>query len=329
MTIDLTIIGLNKIGVSIGLALKNHTQEIRRFGHDRENSKQKKALELGALDQTPGSIYDAIESADIIILSVPIDEIRETIETISPKLKPGVVIMDTSPLKISILKMMDDILPEDSYFISFHPTLNPKYFSESSMDLDYAHDDLFKNSFIIITNSPKTDGEVIKLASDLSKFVGSSPYFADPFEIDGLISGTEILPKLIVAAYIHSLASQPGWKESQKVASNSYFEMSEIIHHLLEREHFGESAKYNKENTIRVLNNLLSSLIDMREFIENDEWDELQKFIGDAKNSQTDWKNNRNRADWDNLNDYSEVPSSGDFLLKMIGFGKKRKKPGN
>ena len=329
MTINLSIIGLNKIGVSIGLALKDHSQQIVRIGHDRENSKQKKAMELGAFDQTPGNIFASIENADIIILSIPVDEIRETIETIALKLKPGVVIMDTSPIKKSVLDMTNELLPEDSYFISFHPTLNPKYFSEQSMDLVYAHNDLYKNSYIIITNSEKTDGDAIKLASDLSRFIGSSPYFADPFEIDGLIAGTEILPNIIVAAYVHSLASQPGWKECQKIAGNSYYGLSESIHNLMERELFGESAKLNKENTIRAINNLMYSLQDMRELMENDDWEDLQKFISDAKNTQSDWKSNRNRADWDNLSDYSEVPSSGEFLLKMIGFGKKRKKTGN
>ena len=329
MTINLSIIGLNKIGVSIGLALKNHSQQIIRYGHDRENSKQKKALELGAFDQTPGNIFATVENADIIILSVPVDEIRETIETIAPRLKPGVVIMDTSPIKKSVLDMTAELLPEDSYFISFHPTLNPKYFSEQSVDLANAHDDLFKNSYIIITNSEKTDGDAIKLASDLSRFIGSSPYFADPYEIDGLIAGTEILPELIFAAYIHSLASQPGWKECQKIAGNSYYALSEPIHNLMERELFGESAKLNKENTIRAINNFMYSLRDMRELMENGDWDELHEYFSDAKNTQSDWKNSRIRADWDNLNDYSEVPSSGDFLLKMIGFGKKRKKPGN
>jgi len=139
MAVQLTVIGLNKIGVSIGLALKENPQLITRFCHDRDSSKHKKVLEMAAFDQAPGSITSAIENADIVILSVPVDEVRDTIETISPKLKPGVVLMDTSPLKVGILKWVNEILPEDSYFISFHPTLNPKYFSEQSMDFSFAH----------------------------------------------------------------------------------------------------------------------------------------------------------------------------------------------
>lgn len=326
MAINLTVIGLDKIGVSIGLALKEHSQQINRIGYDREGSRHKKVLELGAFDQTPLKIEAAVETADIIILAIPIDEIKETIQVISPKLKPGVVIMDSSPIKITVLDWMSELLPEDSYYVSFHPTLNPKYFSELSTDLSFAHEDLFKNSQVIITNTPKTDGDAIKLASDLARFIGSSPYFADPYEIDGLIAGTEILPGILAAAYIQSLTNEPGWNEAQKVANNLFFGISENIHHLLEREQFGKSAKLNKENTLRAINNLIFSLKDFRDAIDSENEEELQKLMADAKNAQEDWKTNRKRGDWDNLSDYSEVPSSGDFLLKLIGFGKKRKK---
>jgi len=326
MAIQLTVIGLNKIGVSIGLALKENPQLITRFCHDRDSSKHKKVLEMAAFDHAPGNITSAIENADIVILCVPVDEIRDTVESISPKLKPGVVLMDTSPLKVGILEWVNDILPEDSYFISFHPTINPKYFSDQSMDISFAHEDLFKNSYIIIANSSTTDGDAIKLASDLSKMIGSSPYFADPVEIDGIIAGTEILPRILPAAFIQSIASQPGWKETQKIASNAFYGLSEFVNLQQEREFFGVSMQINKENTIRIINNLMYSLIDFRDLLESEKWDEIDKYIKTAKETQSNWKINRERANWDNLNDYSEVPSSGDFLLKMIGFGKKRKK---
>jgi len=89
MAIQLTIIGLERIGCSIGLALKEHTQKITRVGHDRKDPNNKKALELGAIDKATGNIKDAVVAADIVILAVPVDEIKETIEVISNDLKAG------------------------------------------------------------------------------------------------------------------------------------------------------------------------------------------------------------------------------------------------
>jgi prephenate dehydrogenase len=317
---------LNKIGASIGLALKEHSQKIMRVCHDRDSSKHKKAIEMSAFDQAPANIVSAIENADIVILAVPIDEIQETIEIIAPKLKPGAVVLDTSILKVGVMEWAGKLLPEDSYFISFHPTLNPNYFSEQSNDISYAHPDLFQKSYFLIANSPNTDGDAIKLAADLSKYLGSSPYFADPYEIDGIVAGTEILPRILPAAYIHSIANQPGWNDKQRIAGNTFFGMAETINGQQEREIFGLSSKINKDNTIRVINNLIYSLMDYRDFLESENWEKVQEYIQSAQKIHDDWKVNRNRANWDNLTDMSDVPSSGDFFLKLVGFGKKRKK---
>ena len=50
MTINLTVIGCGKIGTSIGLALKNHSQEISRTCFDRNPAFSKQAHDLHAFD---------------------------------------------------------------------------------------------------------------------------------------------------------------------------------------------------------------------------------------------------------------------------------------
>ena len=306
--------------------MKEHTDKIVRVGHDRNQSNHSKAKEINAFDQVPGKINTAVEDADIIILAVPLDEIQDTIEFIAPLLKPGAVLMDTSPLKVGIDKIVAQFLPEDRYFVSFQPTLNPKYLHETGDSLEFAHEDLFNNSQIVITNSPSSDGDAVKLAADLTKFLGANPLFADPYEIDGLVAAYVLLPKLISAAYIHSVIDQPGWREGRKIAGTAFYSITENIRNLDEREEFGLGSKLNKENTIRTINDLMYALKDLRELIENDESKELQMWFDKALTERNSWENERYKANWDNFEDYSDVPTSGDFLKQMLGFGKRRKK---
>ncbi|PKO14195.1 MAG: hypothetical protein CVU39_15490 [Chloroflexi bacterium HGW-Chloroflexi-10] len=325
MHIQLTVIGLDKIGTSIGLALKPHIEHIHRVGHDRKGENHKKAIDLGAFDETPSNIKSAVENADIVILAVPIDEILETIEFITPSLKAGTVLMDTSPLKISISNFVTKHLPEERHFVTFQPTINPMYLHESGRGIENAHEDLFKNSKIIITSSPSTNGEALKLAADLAKFVGSQPFFADPFEIDGLIAATEILPQITAAAYIHAVTEQAGWVEGRKVAGSSFQSLSQNLYLINEREFFGRAATQNKENTIRVINNLIISLINIRDQIEHDEGHTIEQWFKTAKENHEKWLRERHQANWDQVEDYSQVPTSGEFLGKMFGFGKRKK----
>lgn len=325
MAIQLTVIGLEKIGVSIGLALKNHSQQITRIGHDRKNANNKKALELEAFIKTPAHLHDAVVDADIVVLALPVDEIRETLEVITPDLKPGAVLMDTSFIKNEVIAWVKELLPEDRYFIGFQPTINPIYLAEPQNDIAFAHEDLFQNAYILISNPSKMDGEAIKLAADLAKYLGASPYFVDPYEIDGINAGTEILPQMITAAYINLLTGRAGWREAQKVAGHAFFNQSEPIHDFSEREQFGVAARLNKENSVQLINEMLISLRDIRDLIQNDQWDELHNQIKNAQQVQTDWKASRAKANWDNLDDTRDIPSTGDFFRQMVGIRKKRK----
>jgi len=326
MSIQLTIIGLDKIGLSLGLALQKQTGKMTRVGHDRKSENHKKAQEMNAIDEAPGKILKAVENADIVILSLPVDEIKDTISVIAPALKPGAVLLDTSPLKIQVSEWVEQYLPEDRYFVTFHPTLNPKYLHENTMDVEFAHDDLFHKSNMIISGHPSTDGDAVKLATDLARLIGSKPFFADPYEVDGLVAATEILPRLTAAAYLHAVMKQPGWIEGQKVAGTSFKWMADEANRQLERENFGTSVLGNKENSIRTINNLMIALHDVRTLIEDGDEEALKDWFEFAIDKGEIWEKERFKADWDNLDDYSNLPTAGDFFAGMLGFKKRRPK---
>lgn len=326
MAIKLAVIGLDKIGTSFGLALKQHADEIIRLGHDRNSDNHKKALELNAFDETPANIKNAVEDADIVVLSIPTDELYETIKVIAPILKPGAVLIDTSPLKVKISQWIEELLPEDRYFITLQPTINPIYLHELEHEIEYAHDDLFKGAQMVIATSKATDTDALKLAADLSRYLGAKPYFADPYEIDGLIAGSDILPRLTGAAFVHAVMDQPGWQEGQKIANTAFFHLANFSRHQLERENFGLTAIQNKENSIRTINNMMLALQEIRTLIELEDEKAIHEWINEAVDLQDQWIVSRHKANWDQIEDYSELPSSSDFLLRLLGIRKKSRK---
>lgn len=325
MTIHLTVIGCGKIGTSIGLALKNHTQEIFRTCFDRNPAFSKQALGLKAFDHIALRINECVENADVVILAIPVDELQITIDTIYPILKPGSTLIDTSPIKISIKDYIEDKLPEDRYFLSFFPTINPVYINEAENSPEFAHEDLFHNSLIVLTGSAHTSNEAYKLGTDLSKYMGAQVLFADPHEVDGLLAATEILPKLISSAYIHAVMDQPGWKEGRKLTNNSFFSITQLISYLDEREDYGKSAELNKENTIRTINNMIISLKNIRDLLQEENSPAIQKWYQESLDNHKKWSEERNLAAWNKIVGNEDIPSSADFFKNLLGFGKKRK----
>src|SRR5690242_10749571 len=104
MPVQVTIIGLGRIGGSIGLALANHTDKVLRVGHDKELAVERAAEKKGAVDKTQHNLPRAVQDARIVVLSLPISEIRETLEFIKPDLQDGTVVFDTAPVKAEVAK---------------------------------------------------------------------------------------------------------------------------------------------------------------------------------------------------------------------------------
>src|SRR5262245_59441662 len=98
--IKVTIIGLNRLGASFGLAIKglsNTPKANHQFiitGSDQSRDVMKAAREMGAIDQEVRDPDGAVAQADIVILSAPYREVKDILEAIGSNLKPGAVVLD-------------------------------------------------------------------------------------------------------------------------------------------------------------------------------------------------------------------------------------------
>jgi len=318
MTAKMTIIGMGKIGTSFGLALSEHTNQITRVGHDRRPEVAREAAKKGAVDKTEFNLHSAVEDADIILMAVPVDEVKTLLELISEDLKEGAVVIDTSPVMVGVADWARSLIPKGRYFVSMSPTFNAEYIHETTSGIDAAHADLFKNSMMVITSPPQMDADAIKLASDLCALVGSSPFFADPHEFDGLSAASRMLPKLAAAALLNSTTGQAGWVEGRKIAGYEYFTSTEPIFHLDEAKVLGQASILNRENTMRVIDDFIASLEDIREALENRDEERLSQLIHNALEKRELWLSQRRSANWEKRSDAPKVPSASENMRRML-----------
>jgi len=327
MAIQVTILGLNQIGASIGLALASMKDQITRVGNDREPNVAKQAEKMGAVDKAVYNLPNAVQNADVVILALPVDEIRDTMKTIARDLKPEAVLVDTSPVKKAVSIWAKELLPnEDRYFISMTPTLNPAYLLDAKSGVEDAREDLFKNGLMLITSLPGTDQSAITLASNLSKILGATAMFSDLMEADGLLVYSHLLPKLLSAALVNATMDQPGWREARKLAGKDYAQITEPVLHMDEVRTLGQSAVLNASNTARMLDLVIDELLKMRNALETGSESALQERMDHAKKARAQWWQERNSADWEpKANHKVKVPSRGQFLSRMF-FGVRSKK---
>lgn len=320
MTVQITIIGLGQIGASIGLALGEKEELFQRVGHDKDRKIAGSVKKMGAIDRFEANLPSAVRDADIVLLALPMDQIKETLSFIAEDLREDVVVMDTGPVKEVVAAWVAELLPPKRHYVGLTPVVNPNYLLEAESGLDSAHPDLFRGSLLGIVTPSQTPSEAVKLAADLARLMGASPLFVDPVEIDSLMAATHILPQLMSASLLNATVDQPGWREARKVAGRAYAEVTSPTVQLGEPQALRTSVLLNRQNVLRVLDSLVASLQAIRNDIENDDSESLEERLERARIGRELWWRQRQNPDWDeNAAASAELPTGPDFFGRLFG----------
>lgn len=324
MTVQITIVGLGQIGASIGLALAGRQELIYRVGHDLDVGVARQAEKIGALDKMAVNLLAAVREADIVMLALPADQIRETLNLIKEDLKAGAVVMDTSPAKQAVTNLAAEFIPAECCYIGLAPAINARYLHEVETGINAAHADLFHNSLVGIVASPETPSEAIKLAADLVKLLGATPLFADLMELDGLVAKTHILPQLLAAALLDATLDQPGWVEARKLAGKSYAQATAPILIPTQARSLQATAMLNQVNVLRLLDELVASLQVLRAEIAGNDSAGLNRRLENACHGREDWWNQRLTGKWPEDEIPSvDAPTSAEIFGQMFGLRKR------
>ena len=79
-------------------------------------------LNVGYSDDNIGAIQDA----DIIIFSVPIEHMVETIKEVAPHAPEGSLLMDVCSVKTEAARALDDYAPDNVEILPCHPMFGPR-----------------------------------------------------------------------------------------------------------------------------------------------------------------------------------------------------------
>lgn len=315
MPVKITIIGLGQIGASMGLALAVHKDKVVTTGHDKEYSVEGRAKKLGAVDQTSHNLPNAVENADLVVLALPLTEIRDTFHYIAQDLRKDAVVVDTSPVKAQVAKWAQELLPESAHYVGIVPAIGAKYLAMTETGLDSARVDLFSKGIFLLSAPPGTPGEAVKLVSDFVELLGSIAILTDFVESDGLMASTHLLPQLLSAALLNATIGQPGWNDLRKTAGRNYFTATSTLTDSDGAEALGMASVHDRENVVRALNAVITSLIDLRDDLEGNE-DAFRKRLDSARNGRVNWILERGKADWTKMpDDNFEKPSLMETLL--------------
>ena len=326
MTVQITIVGLGQLGASVGLALGNRRSDIHRVGHDKNPETAKKAQKIGAVNDVKYNLPAAVREANIVLLSLPVNEIRTTLEVIAPDLPEGAVVMDTAPLQSAVAGWAQEILPQGRYYIGLVPAINPLYLHRIEVGVDAAEENLFEGGLIVLATLPGVPEEAVKVATDLIVTLGAKPLFADMAETDGLMASTHIVPQLVAAALLNAVVDQPGWREARKLAGRPFAALTSALAYQDEITSVGEAALLNRENVVRVLDVVIGSLQGLRDDVANNNSQDVAERLELALEGHRRWLGQRLQGDWANEMEKPSLDQYPTFMERLLG-SRKRANP--
>jgi prephenate dehydrogenase len=315
MKTQITILGLGQIGTSIGLALAKHKDKILRVGHDKYRVSANNAKGVDAVDNVTLTLSGAVKDADIVVLSLPFHEIYPVMKHIAEDLKESALVIDTSPLKQPVVQWAEELLPKNCFYVGITPVINASFLNEFDFGQDTAQPDLFEGCLMAVVSGKTVNEEAVNTTINLVQLLGASPYFIDPAEIDGLMTATDIMPRLVAAVLSKLSQESPGWRESRKIAGKAY---AQVTNPVVQDDFPGALAAamvYNRENTTRLLNDFIRELVELRDLSDQNQLDVLfQKLQKD----RDIWWLDREESRWIETKG-PQIPEGRGVLSQLLG----------
>jgi len=295
-TQTITIIGLDRVGASIGLALRHSSLDVTVIGHDADATKGQIAKEtVLAIDQAEWNLVNAARKADILVITTPISDLEGILQVIGGELQPHTLVLDFSSLKRLGLAWAEQYLHQGHY-VGAMPILAAPYLTDGRSETSTATPDLFKNSAFCLMPSPNADPQAVETAVNFGLLLGALPYFVDPDEYDNLVQGSEILPGLVSLAMFNALQKATGWRDMQRFAGLPFALMTRPLQ---DERDISLHALQNRQVTLRWLDAMMDELKAVRRLIyeENDEI--LAALTEQLSVEREKWLDARQENDWD------------------------------
>lgn len=298
----LTIIGLGRLGTSIGLALKKTGAELEIIGHDKSREAAAAAQKAGAVDRFDWNLFNACEGAGLIVLSMPLAGVLETLDLIKDDVPPGVIVTDTASVKTPVLEAARRLKP-GAHFIGGDPVFRP----DPHGKLAEAGADLFQNAVYCLTPTPETDPDAMQVLTGYVSMLGARPLFLDAAEHDGLAAGGEHLATLTAVALLRTTTASPGWRELNKFAGEDYFKETELA----TREPGAVASElFTQREPLGVwIDQTVGTLRDLRRMLANGDEAGLKQWLEQMQDARDRWLADR-VATTPDLVDMSEVRSN-------------------
>lgn len=305
----ISIVGLDVLGQSLGMALRQSNGDFIVVGHDPDPEATRAAKRSGAVDRTEWNLHNACDEASLLITTSPLQDLEELLRQVQEDLAPGAVIVAVGEVLSSAQEIARRVL-SGPHFVAIHPVL-----TQAGGELSPSAQ-LFHGAQICIASSLETAPEALELVNNLVHNLEAKPLYIDPTEHDGIVSLLEQLPKLVGAALMQVSSQAPGWKDGQKLAGRTFAHSTDIGD---DPAALATALHANRLHLSRSLDALEEALVHWRSLLEQADEAALRDGLSQAIDQRRQWARNVELKEWEPP--LTPPPEEQPGLFRQMFFG--------
>ena len=200
---QMTVCGVGLIGGSLALIARRAGVVGRVVGLGRSQANLDVAVERGMIDVATRDPVEAARGADLIVLAVPIQTMRATLEKMIAHSSPDAVVTDVGSVKGFVVRELEPLISGKRSLVGAHPVAGKETTGAASADLG-----LFRDRRVILTPSAKSTPEAINKIEQLWSETGACVEMMDAGTHDELLARASHLPQIVSSVLGASLCDQ-------------------------------------------------------------------------------------------------------------------------
>jgi len=267
------VIGIGLIGGSLARDIRKHYPEARIFGIDLNPDHLQEALDLGLIDEA--SDYDGLSSADLVILTIPVDAMVKELPHVLDQVGEKTLVLDAGSTKAEICQYVADH-PKRRNYLSCHPIAGTEFSGPAA-----ALEGLFEGKTNIICEVEKTAFKLQEYGLEIFRKLGMRIRYMNPeahdkhiayvshlSHISSFMLGKTVIEKEKNERDIFDMAGS-GFESTVRLAKSSPAMWTPIF-------------EQNKENVIETLEEYIQNLQQFRQKLVDDDFQGIFKEMDDT-----------------------------------------------
>jgi prephenate dehydrogenase len=253
------------------LAVRQRMPGTAVVGYSHRPATRRRAKALGVVAETAANLKTAVAAADLVVLATPIFTFERYFMDLSGLVPADCIITDVGSTKALPHLWAQERLAPPARYVGSHPIAGSE-----QRGVEFARDDLFDQACCILTTTPATDQDAVRVLRGFWSALGCSIRMMSPAEHDRVFANISHLPHVVAAGLVNASAEDEmllagkGFLDSTRIASGPASIWTDVL-------------LANRENIANGLDRAIAELTRLRTALRAGRREEIEQLLEAAR----------------------------------------------